>query len=166
MNERWSFNVDNLGTVRVADSLIKSLSKYRQVNNSQPESGGVLMGSYLNSNGALLIDNYTVPQKEDRQGRHSFYRSEAHDALVKDIWKKSDHKTTYLGLWHTHPEPIPNYSHVDANDWRNALNTSRYDGNFLFFFIVGTSSIRCWVGERRRFRNSIKLVSEVQVAED
>ena len=164
MNENWTFDVETLGTVRVANDLVSSLSQYRQFNHTIPESGGVLMGSFLNSNGALLIDNFTFPQKTDHQGRNNFFPSEAHNNLVHNIWQQSGQKTTYIGLWHTHPEPIPNFSFVDANDWRNALNISSYEGNFLFFMIVGTKSIRCWVGEKKRFRNSISLISEVQIA--
>lgn len=162
----WCLDYAPLGTIRVANGLILSLASYRQLEHTTPESGGVLMGSFLNSNGALLLDQFTPPQITDSQGRCNFYRSEEHNRLVNKIWQQSDYKTTYLGLWHTHPEAIPNYSYIDTKDWRCALNQSKFEGNCLFFFIVGTTHVRCWVGEKKRFGNPITLISEFEIEKD
>lgn len=160
MIEEWSFDVDGFGRVRVSGKLIHELSSYKQNNSSQPESGGVLLGRHLNSNGALLIDGFTPPQASDRQGRCSFYRSAAHDKLAKQAWKDTDGHQTYVGLWHTHPEAKPTPSKIDTQDWSKALVSSSFEGSFLFFFIVGQSSIRCWTGRKRRFTKRIKLAGE------
>ena len=160
MTDEWCFNVEGLGKVRVSTKLIEALSTYRQINSSQPESGGVLLGRHLNSNGALLIDSYTPPQTSDTQGRCSFYRSNAHNKLVERTWKESKGHVTYVGLWHTHPEPIPTPSRIDTQDWSNALSKSSFEGAYLFFFIVGQTSIRCWSGKKQRFSKVIKFSGE------
>lgn len=160
--EEWSFTINGFGIVRVNPSLIQRLAGFRQLASSTPESGGILIGKHLNSGGKLIIDDLTPPQKEDHQGRSLFFRSETHNTLAQKIWHKSKHHSTYVGLWHTHPELIPSFSKTDRNDWLNALNHSQYEGNKLFFFIVGQSHIRCWLGTKKVFRNQIKFIGEIQ----
>lgn len=163
MDEKeWSFKLKGFGLVRVSNSLIQKLDDFRQIALSTPESGGILIGKHLNSGGRLIIDDLTPPQKTDHQGRCLFFRSEAHNALVQTIWHESKHHSTYVGLWHTHPEEMPNYSKKDKFDWLNALNHSQYEGDKLFFFIVGTSHIRCWLGTKKFFRSNIKLIGEMK----
>lgn len=163
MDNEWTFNVKGLGLVRVCAELLYKLLQFRQIESDAPESGGVLVGSHLNSRGALLINKFTPPQTSDRQSRCNYYRSKAHDKLAKSIWRESEHRSTYVGLWHTHPEPIPNFSATDKTDWINAIKHSSYEGYHVFFFIVGQTHIRCWVGTNKRFKVKIKLVGEYNV---
>lgn len=160
VNEEWSFEVKTLGQVRVSVSLVNKLRGYRQLSSNTPESGGVLIGMYLNSGGALLINELTPPQQTDIQGRHTYYRSKAHHDLVRQIWEESNHHSTYVGLWHSHPEPIPAFSPTDKRDWLNAINYSQYEGNKLFFFIVGQTHVRAWQGIKRRFERKIVAIGE------
>lgn len=160
MNNELVIYIKKIGKVRISQHLIDKLSRYRQTDENCCESGGVLIGQYLNSNGVLLINNFTPPQKSDIQGRGLYYRSEEHNILVQNIWKESKCHSTYVGLWHTHPETSPNYSKVDRRDWITALMKSKYEGNKLFFFIIGQTHIRCWIGEKKLLFNKIKLVGE------
>jgi integrative and conjugative element protein (TIGR02256 family) len=163
MNSEWTIEVNDYGLVRVSKELIKQLSIYRQLENHTPESGGVLIGKYLNSNGTILIDDFTSPQSSDMQGRFRYYRSDEHNKLVQTIWEKSRYKSTYVGLWHTHAEPIPNYSSIDKKDWINALKNSKYEGNSLFFLIVGQTHIRIWKGTKKTLKSNIELIGEMNV---
>lgn len=163
MNSEWTMEIDDYGLVRVSRKLIKKLSIYRQLENHTSESGGVLIGKYLNSNGIILIDDFTPPQVSDKRGRFRYYRSIDHNKLVENIWKKSTYQSTYIGLWHTHAEPIPNYSSIDKKDWINALKNSNYEGNSLFFLIVGQTHIRIWKGRKKFLKNNIELIGEISV---
>ena len=163
MDNEWKVEIANYGLVRLSSQLLKMLSEFIQDGICTNESGGVLIGKHLNSGGVLLIDGFTPPQKSDKQGRHSYYRSEAHNKLVLDIWNKSDGHTTYVGLWHTHPEPKPNFSLIDKRDWLNALKKSVFEGDRLYFIIVGQTHIRCWVGTKQKFRNKIELLGEYKI---
>jgi len=165
MSRGWVMSIPEYGDVRVCSELITQLISYRQVQYTQPESGGVLIGKHLNSGGALLVDDYTRPNTLDQQERHSCFRSEEHNRVVNEIWLDSKGHSTYVGLWHTHPEAIPNYSSVDKKDWLSALNHSSYEGVRLFFVIVGQTHIRCWVGIKCLFRNKIELLGEFEIAE-
>jgi len=158
----WEIEILDFGAVRVSSALLNKLAAYRQLTPSSLESGGVLIGKYLNSNGALLIDGFTPPLATDKQSRHSYYRSKAHHKAVRKIWKESGYESTYVGLWHTHPEDSPNCSAVDKTDWITALKVSRYEGARLLFFIIGRTHIRCWLGLSDVTNYSIRLVSKLK----
>jgi len=161
VSEEWELDVKDFGIVRISFSLINKLRKYRQLNSTATESGGVLIGKHLNSGGALLIDELTPPQITDRQGRCLYYRSKVHNDLVRRIWKESSHHSTYVGLWHSHPEPKPNFSSIDKEDWLNAINNSKYEGRRLFFIIIGQTHVRIWLGIKRQIlRNKVELIGE------
>jgi integrative and conjugative element protein (TIGR02256 family) len=163
MSNEWEMDVPNYGLVRVSGELIIKLTEYCQLNKEAPESGGVLIGKHLNSGGMILVDNFTPPQSKDKQGRCLYHRSIEHNKFVRRIWKDSNGHLTYLGLWHTHPEPKPNYSGTDKKDWLNALSKSRYEGERLYFFIVGQTHIRCWLGTKILYRNKIELLGEYEI---
>lgn len=163
MGNEWTLDVDGFGLVRISKELIDQLINFRQMEDNTPESGGVIVGKHLNSNGTILIDNYTPPQPTDKQGRCQYYRSSAHNELIQAIWRESNHQSTYVGLWHTHAESIPNYSPVDKKDWINALKNSRYEGDSLFFLIIGQTHIRIWKGTKKFIGHKIELIGEMNV---
>ncbi|EOV3440005.1 Mov34/MPN/PAD-1 family protein [Vibrio parahaemolyticus] len=160
MQSDWAVDVPNLGEVIFSQELLNSLSKFRQLGFRDQESGGVLIGKYLNSGGAMLIDDFTPPQPTDKQSRCGFYRSAAHNRIVTQAWKESEGHATYVGLWHTHPEPNPNYSSLDRRDWEKALKESQYEGDHLLFVIVGQLSLRCWIGDYSKKTTKISLIGE------
>lgn len=163
MSKEWEIEVDGYGLVRVSAALLDRFKQFRQLIRQAPESGGVLIGKHLKSGGVLLIDQLTPPQKYDKQGRCEFYRSSEHNKLVNEIWKNSNGHSTYVGLWHSHPEPLPNYSSIDKQDWQKALTQSRYEGNKLFFVIVGQTHIRMWMGVRAAYQPKILLIGEYKI---
>ena len=163
MQDEWLIDVKSFGKIRFSQSFLNQINEYRQLDLTTPESGGVILGSFLNSGGKLLIHDYTPPQKTDKQGRCLYHRSKEHNELVQKVWVESNNHTTYVGLWHTHPENIPNFSSVDKQDWINSLKNSRYDGSSLLFIIVGRTHIKCWLGSKKVFRSDIRLIGEYQI---
>lgn len=163
MKDEWRMNVEGFGTIRVSEYLIEKILKYQQLSEGDVESGGILVGSYLNSNGFILIEDFTEPQKSDKQSRFGFFRSDKHSELARYVWNETGGKSTFLGLWHTHPEDYPKYSIVDIIDWNKTLNNSHYDGKLLLFFILGRTHLNCWIGIKKRFKNNIKLIGSYDV---
>jgi integrative and conjugative element protein (TIGR02256 family) len=163
MSNEWKMDVPDYGLVRVSEELITKLTEYCQLGKEAPESGGVLIGKHLNSGGMILVDDFTPPQDTDKQGRCLYHRSAEHSEIASKIWKDTDGHSTYLGLWHTHPEPIPDYSYTDEQDWLNALNKSKYEGERLYFFIVGQTHIRCWLGTKIKRKYNIELLGEYEI---
>lgn len=114
----------------------------------EPESGGILLGRHLLESQDLVVDEVTVPQKDDRQSRFAFFRSKRHNTLAHQRWEASKGRMAYLGLWHTHPESDPTPSCLDRRDWTKAIAQDTFEGERLFFPIVGIDRIRVWTKTR------------------
>ncbi len=133
----------------IAESALATLAGHIQGETSRAEAGGVLLGRHLIDSPDIVIDEATIPQASDRRRRFSFFRSSTHNSIATTRWKESGGKVAYVGLWHSHPEPVPNPSGTDLEDWRKALSRDQFDGDYLFFIILGMTEVGCWVGNRQ-----------------
>jgi len=113
------------------------------------EAGGILLGRHLLDSHDVVVDEVSTPQSGDRRGRFSFFRSSRHEFVARQRWLDQERTSAYLGLWHTHPESDPTPSSVDRRDWQQAVSTDTFEGDRLFFPIVGTHRIRVWALSRR-----------------
>lgn len=127
---------------------VSQMRAHTQRTAREPEAGGVLLGRHLIDSQDLVVDEVTVPQKEDRRSRFSFFRSKSHSTLAYQRWNDSNGRMAYLGLWHTHPESDPSPSCVDRRDWTKAIARDSFEGERLFFPIVGIDRIRVWTKTR------------------
>jgi integrative and conjugative element protein (TIGR02256 family) len=130
------------------EGALAKMQAFAQRHWSQPEAGGVLLGRFLLDSTDIAVDDVTAPQPKDRRTRFSFFRSKQHNLVARAKWQESRSTAAYLGLWHTHPEPDPNPSGVDRQDWERAVALDTFEGNRLFFPIVGTHRIRVWTKTR------------------
>lgn len=121
------------------------------------EAGGVLMGRHLLDSHDVVVDEVSTPQDTDRCSRCNFFRSRKHEQVARQRWLQEHNTSAYLGLWHTHPERDPTFSSVDRNDWQQAVVSDIFEGERLFFPIVGTHSIRVWTLSRRDALRELKL---------
>lgn len=128
---------------------VKQMRAFAQHGRFDTEAGGVLLGRHLLESRDVVVDEVTTPQGADRRGRVSFFRSKAHEKLVRARWMVSGNTTAYLGLWHTHPEDDPTPSSVDRRDWEQAVSVDTYEGDRLYFPIIGTEKMRVWTLSRR-----------------
>jgi integrative and conjugative element protein (TIGR02256 family) len=121
------------------------------------EAGGVLMGRHLLDSHDVVVDEVSTPQNTDRRSRCNFFRSHKHEQVARQRWLQEHSTSAYLGLWHTHPERDPTPSGVDQTDWQQAVAGDTYEGDRLFFPIVGTNSIRVWTLSRRGAFRELQL---------
>lgn len=124
--------------------VIEKLNEFRQNNNSNPESGGLLLGR-TDIHGNTKIMDITTPLEGDVQSRFRFLRkSKKH----KDLLIESKKRCLYFkGNWHTHPVKIPEPSWMDIVSWKNTLKKSKPgESIYCFFIIVGVKDIRVWYG--------------------
>lgn len=136
--------------LKLDDAVLVRFAVYRQVNTHDREAGGVLLGRHLLHTSDIVIDEITEPMSGDRRSRFEFRRGQkSHQRRSDEVWEASGSTCVYLGEWHTHPEPDPTPSSTDLNDWRRRLRTDAFDGDALYFIIVGTQTIRAWEGARR-----------------
>jgi integrative and conjugative element protein (TIGR02256 family) len=132
------------GRLIISESALGQLRQYVQRAESQPEAGGTLLGRHLLDSSDLAVDEITIPQRNDKRRRFFFFRSISHNDLAIQRWRETNKKMAYLGLWHTHPEAIPTPSQTDLADWEKASSEDTYEGDRLFFIIVGIDEIRVW----------------------
>jgi integrative and conjugative element protein (TIGR02256 family) len=118
------------------------------------------MGRFINNSEDIVVDKITLPMPGDKATRFSFFRNRnSHQKIIDREWEASCFTCTYLGEWHTHPEPIPTPSFVDKNDWKRKMKQDVFDSDFLFFMIVGTAEI--WLWEGNKHKNSITALNKV-----
>lgn len=111
--------------------IINTLHKYRQLNFSDTEAGGVLVGmrrQQLSSgqpSGPIHIQltDCTEPQSSDKRTRTSIIRRSFHHRIkVLKAWRKSKMIETYMGEWHTHPQKCAYPSTEDFAQWKKNLS--------------------------------------------
>jgi len=142
------FKINNKSELIITGNVVEKFYKYRQLKKGQNEAGGLLIGRHLAMNDNILVDQLTEPSVWDNRFYAYFYRSNTHNKKLKNIWKKSNKTQTLIGLWHTHPQPVPEPSSVDYKDWRKTIKHGDFVGDFLFFLIIGINKIRVWQGNR------------------
>lgn len=135
--------------LKLDGSVVKLLASHRQVAPHHHEAGGVLLGRHLLASSDIVVDEISEPMNGDTRSRFQFRRDrDNHQRRIDEAWQASRGTCVYLGEWHTHPEPVPTPSSTDLHDWRRRLRTDIFDGNALYFIIVGIQHIRAWEGAR------------------
>lgn len=141
----------------IVEHALKQMQAFAQRRSGDREAGGVLLGRHLLDSRDVVVDEVSPPQSSDRRSRYGFFRSSKHELLARQRWLEESSTSAYLGLWHTHPEPDPTPSGVDQRDWQKAVAGDTYEGDRLFFPIVGTDCIRIWTLSRRGTYRELKL---------
>lgn len=123
----------------VAQSVKRILAGYRQFAPRQKESGGILLGYHRE--GSIFISRVTVPTSFDRATRTSFIRdSRIAQIFVEYEFANSGGKITYVGEWHTHPEPHPLPSSRDLRMIEEQFAENDLQVDHLVLLIMGTAS--------------------------
>jgi integrative and conjugative element protein (TIGR02256 family) len=140
----------NKGLIAISEEAMAAMLIYVQTERSAPESGGVLIGRKLKESPDWIVDAISTPQDSDRRKRFRFFRSKnPHQKAIDIAWRDSGGTRGYLGEWHTHPEPHPTPSHIDREHWLKAMQTFRFEGDTLFFAILGTESLAVFQGNKK-----------------
>lgn len=147
-NGNWAWKISDEIRGNLSIGLIKSLSTWRQGGIFTREAGGLILGFIDIETEGLLAEIISTPCWGDKRRRNSFYRGEGHQVKA-DAWhSNTDGHGTLMGLWHSHPEPMPQPSGTDWTDLANMLTRATYSGPGLIYIIVGTEYIGCWFGHR------------------
>lgn len=144
----------------IVEHALQQMQAFAQHRCWDSEAGGVLLGRHLLDSCDVVVDEVTTPQNSDRRGRFSFFRSSRHEFEAYKRWNEEEKTLAYLGLWHTHPETDPTPSSVDQRDWIQAVSGDTFEGDRLFFPIIGTRDIRIWTLSRRGTFRKLKLENE------
>lgn len=141
----------------IVEHALQQMQAFAQHQLWNSEAGGVLLGRHLLDSYDVVVDEVSTPQKSDRRSRFGFFRSSKHEQVARQRWLQEKSTSAYLGLWHTHPVCDPYPSGVDKRDWHQAVEGDTYEGDRLFFPIIGTRSMRVWTLSRRGTFREVKL---------
>lgn len=147
-NGSWAWKISTEMRGSLPEGLIQSLSHWCQRGLFSREAGGLILGFIDIETNGLLSELITKPCRGDKRWRYGFYRGDGHQEKVSAWHRETDGRGTMIGLWHSHPEPIPHPSGTDWNDLDNTLRSATYNGPGLVYLIVGTEYIGCWFGQR------------------
>lgn len=134
----------DLRTVDFTVDVIKTICRWRQTDSRSYEAGGYLTGYINKKTTNITVDGISEPCRLDRRSR---FRIDLKDPEHKSFLYRQAHiNSYYTGLWHTHPEPVPNPSDIDWRDWRETLRDDKSATDYIFFVIAGIEKIRVWCG--------------------
>ena len=133
--------------VDILPEVFAEISGWLQNDSYAPESGGFILGYGHENTGNISLEYVTPPQSQDIRNRVKFQiRDPKHKILLS---RAKIRKSFYMGVWHTHPQTIPNPSQTDWNDWNDTLIKDTTACEYCFFLIAGTEGIRLWIGDFR-----------------
>lgn len=139
----------NGGRLGISAAALEVMQSFTQREPRDTEAGGVLIGRFIEGGEDVVVDLVTSPLAGDRRSRFRFHRAQrAHQEVIDREWHLSGQTRTYLGEWHTHPEPSPTPSTIDLNDWRRRVKRDTFHGETLHFLIVGQAEVRAWEMQR------------------
>lgn len=131
----------NKGYLIIPKQLLIKLHHYKQNESHHKEAGGLLIGYKRKAASVdeaihFELTDCSTPHRFDKQSRFGFIRrSGSHIKKVLNAWANSNQLQTYLGEWHTHPEPHPTPSSYDINEWKKNLK-----GQKAILIIIGQKS--------------------------
>jgi len=144
-NRCIKMTLPNEKVVDILPEVFQEISKWIQNDNYAPEGGGFILGYNHEGTGNVSLEYVTYPQPLDIWSRVYFKIRDPIHKLV--LLKAPARKSYYMGVWHTHPQTIPEPSPIDWDDWNDTLIKDKTASEYVFFLIAGTESIRVWVGD-------------------
>lgn len=131
--------------LKIEAIVLDNIMSYRQINPSDTEAGGILVGRVNKGSGNIIIEYCSNPLPEDKRTRLSFLRKDKrHIEFYTKLNEESKGIYAYMGEWHTHPEDYPNYSSIDLKNWKSIAKKMRISGKEYIHIIVGRKSFGVW----------------------
>lgn len=131
--------------VDVLSPVLDEISKWLQNEIAKPEAGGYIVGYQHEKTGNISLEAVSHPYSFDLRERIQFkMRDPLHDCFLRKAQKR---KSYYMGVWHTHPQRIPEPSSIDWDDWKATVCSDKTGCQFVFFVIAGTVEWRLWIGD-------------------
>jgi len=155
MMKRFYYNLSKLQVV-FEPSGISTMSSKSQLDYNAKERGGILLGRlFPDENLIVVVDAIESPAISS--GHTEIYvNNDIANKKMKQQWKESGGKITYVGDWYTHPETTPSPSFIDRDTFKSTYHSSKIDQNFLLCVIIGTGPFEegggLWVGVHRYFK--------------
>lgn len=140
-------NLPNGKVVDILTDVLDEISNCIQSDNSQPESGGYVVGYQHQITKNIVLESLSTPFALDIRSPVRFVMKDPQHKFF--LLKSKRRKSYYMGVWHTYPQSLPVPSSIDWKDWRRTLMVDKTACDFVFFIIAGTLGMRVWVGNRK-----------------
>lgn len=130
----------NIAALRfeVKQEVLEQLRAYAQ--NERNEQCGVLTGSKINDK-TYRISKVSPPCVANNTRCRCERDAKKANEFIRNDYEQSSHTRTYMGEWHTHPEPCPRPSWTDSSSIISNFKESALDYPFLIMSIVGTETL-------------------------
>lgn len=135
----------NNKVVDVLSPVLNEMYQWIQDADGKPESGGFIVGYRHIETGHISLETVSHPCILDTKERSRFNIKDPYHVFFLE--KAKLNKSYYMGVWHTHPQLIPNPSSIDWKDWTDSLKEEKTGCEYIFFVIVGIKEWRVWVGD-------------------
>ncbi len=129
------FPIDSTGQrIIFTDAVLGHFRKHNQSRIWRKEAGGQLFARFELPD--IIVEEATGPRLCDLRTRFSFRPNRtAEQREIDNRHKKGLH---FIGDWHTHPEEIPQPSHLDIASMQETVAKSVHNLNGFLMVIVGT----------------------------
>ncbi|MCT1531331.1 Mov34/MPN/PAD-1 family protein [Sphingobacterium daejeonense] len=145
----------NKYTIVIHREPLEILNSFTQNSTKAPESGGIIIGKIIQ--GQINIIKLSVPTILDKSSRTNFERNKVSAQIILDYeFYNSNGQLTYLGEWHTHPEPFPVPSRTDLQMLKQQFKSNKIMTEFILLLIRGTKGIYLRIMDEEGFQE-IKL---------
>ena len=122
-------------SLEISDNVIAAIEK-RALDAFPNETGGFLIGKYLDDNSRAYVSKVLIPKKCS-SGPKSFQRE---TEGMEETWNKLySEGLIYLGEWHSHPNGSCAYSTIDKTALTNIANCDTVVINNPIMLIVSLS---------------------------
>ena len=145
INKYCKMDLPNGKVVDVLNPVLDEIVHWIQDQPSKSEGGGYITGYQHSETGNVSLEAVSHPYAFDYRNRVRFsIRDPRHYIFLKKARRR---KSYYMGVWHTHPESVPEPSETDWDDWQQTLKYDRTGCQYVFFIIAGYKAWRMWVGD-------------------
>lgn len=157
-NSCKKMKLPNGKVVDILSTIFEEIGNWLQDSGEKVEAGGYIVGYQYCGTKNITLERISHPYMLDERKRLYFgMRDPRHRLfLLNHKWKKS----FYMGVWHTHPQVVPEPSSIDWDDWYDTLEVDKTSCEYVFFVIAGIQEIRIWVGDFES--KSIKEIFECE----
>lgn len=128
-----SEHAPRLFTIEIGPEALAAITEQVRIGGTELETGGILLGHNHPDRCTILVAGDPGPNAVRRPRAFSRDRDHA-EALADAAW--DEHKATWVGEWHTHPEGLAMPSDIDLNAYFGHLRDPDLGFDYFISLII------------------------------
>lgn len=145
MNSCKKMELPNGKVVDILSTVFEEIGQWLQDSIEKTEAGGYIVGYQHYGTENITLEHISHPYLLDIRERLFFIMRDPRHKIF--LLKHRRKHSFYMGVWHTHPQIIPEPSSIDWKDWYDTLEVDKTGCEYVFFVIAGLQEMRIWVGD-------------------